>query len=85
VFRSRDTDRITIVQFPNISLAVFIAASLLGLLTTSSGHAGRGLSGIATGALVVWAVDELARGVNPWRRALGGAMLASEVLHLLGR
>jgi hypothetical protein len=30
--------------------------------------------------LVWWAVDELIRGVNPWRRFLGGAVLAGQIL-----
>jgi hypothetical protein len=31
---------------------------------------------VATVALLVWSVDELVRGVNPWRRLLGGGVLA---------
>jgi hypothetical protein len=31
---------------------------------------------IGTGALVVWAGDEVVRGVNPARRILGGVVLA---------
>ena len=30
---------------------------------------------VATGSLIVWAVDEVVRGVNPWRRFLGVAVL----------
>jgi hypothetical protein len=29
----------------------------------------------ATGSLIVWALDEVVRGVNPWRRFLGVAVL----------
>jgi hypothetical protein len=30
---------------------------------------------IATIALIIWASDEVVRGVNPWRRALGAGAL----------
>jgi hypothetical protein len=30
---------------------------------------------VATGSLIVWALDEVVRGVNPWRRFLGVAVL----------
>jgi hypothetical protein len=29
---------------------------------------------IFKGGLMVWAADEIIRGVNPWRRCLGGAV-----------
>jgi len=35
---------------------------------------------LATAGLVWWAIDELFRGVNPWRRLLGGAVLAGQIL-----
>ena len=38
----------------------------------------------ATVSLVWWAGDEVLRGVNPWRRFLGGAVLASQIKRLLG-
>jgi hypothetical protein len=34
------------------------------------------VDGVAGVALAVWAVDEIVRGVNPWRRILGAAVLA---------
>jgi len=37
---------------------------------------------LAAGALIWWAVDELIRGVNPWRRLLGGAVLAGQIAKL---
>ena len=33
------------------------------------------LRGVGIAALIVWAVDECARGVNPWRRSLGAGVL----------
>jgi len=38
---------------------------------------------VATGALLVGALDELARGVNPWRRILGGTVAAFVLAGLL--
>jgi hypothetical protein len=73
-FRSRVTGRITIAQFPNTALWLFLAASLAAwelqpgsILTVARV--------IAFGSGVYWAVDELLRGVNPWRRALGLTVL----------
>jgi hypothetical protein len=37
------------------------------------------LSGVGRGALIVWALDELVRGVNPFRRVLGAVVLAVEL------
>nr|WP_313899185.1 hypothetical protein [Methylobacterium sp. J-090] len=40
-----------------------------------AGLTGTILRGAGTVALIVWAADELARGVNPWRRVLGAGVL----------
>jgi hypothetical protein len=47
----------------------------LNRLRNPSGTAGTVLTVVQTGALAIWAVDELARGVNPFRRMLGAAFL----------
>jgi hypothetical protein len=85
MFRNRKTGRITVVQFPNVALAVFLLASVVRLIVKPSGSAATVFDVVGTGALLVWALDELIRGVNPWRRMLGGAMLAWEALQLLAR
>jgi hypothetical protein len=33
--------------------------------------------------LLIWALDELFRGVNPWRRCLGAAVLGYELTTIL--
>ena len=33
--------------------------------------------------LVIWAGDELFRGVNPWRRGLGAAVLIGSLVRLV--
>jgi hypothetical protein len=82
MFRSRTTGRITIAQFPNVALGVFLAASVADGLFDPDGGLDAPLRMLATGALVWWAVDELLRGVNPWRRMLGGAVLAGQLVRL---
>lgn len=83
LFRNRHTGRITIVQAPNLALWLFIAAAVLRSLLNPTGGLRSALDGLATIALVWWAVDEIVRGVNPWRRLLGGAVLAGQVLKYL--
>lgn len=83
LLRSRDTGRITIVQAPNPALWLFIAAAVLRSLLDPSGGFRTALDAVATAALVWWAVDEIVRGVNPWRRLLGGAVLAGQLLKYL--
>ena len=38
---------------------------------------------IATGALLWWAVDEIVRGVNPFRRILGAVVVVAELILLM--
>jgi len=70
-FRSRRTQQITIVQFPNLPLAVFLVSVGLGWVTSAHSTTNSIARGIGTGALAWWSIDEILRGVNPWRRVLG--------------
>lgn len=81
-FRSRETGAITIAQPPNPPLLVFFAATLVRVLLSPAGTAGTVLRITSTGALAVWALDEVARGVNPFRRVLGGAVLGGVLVRL---
>jgi hypothetical protein len=83
LFRNRHTGRITIAQAPNLALWVFIGAAVLRALLDPSGGLRTALGATAAVALVWWALDEIVRGVNPWRRLLGGAVLAGQVLKYL--
>jgi hypothetical protein len=80
LFRSRVTGRIVVAQFPNLPLLVWLGAALLRWALRPTGHWSTWLSGVASAALVVWAGDEVIRGVNPWRRSLGGAVLVGLML-----
>jgi hypothetical protein len=71
VFRNRRTGRITIGQRPNLSLWVFLVSAAVEHFVTDDTPASSVLGWIAEVALAAWAVDEVLRGVNPWRRALG--------------
>jgi hypothetical protein len=84
MFRSRQSGRITIIQFPNLALWVFIAASVVNLIVRPSDVTATVVNVVATAALVVWSLDEMVRGVNPWRRILGSATLAWEALQFAG-
>jgi hypothetical protein len=78
-FRNRQTGAITIVQAPNIVLWIVIVAMVVKWTGPSAGNLSTACSVVATGGLVVWAMDEIARGVNPWRRCLGTIVAAYAV------
>jgi hypothetical protein len=70
-FRNRDTGQITIAQFPNVALGVFLVTVVVGWLLPEGTTVHRVVEWIGVAALGWWAADELVRGVNPWRRLLG--------------
>ena len=80
-FADRRTGRIVIAQRPNAPLALWLLATVIGLFLHGTAH--MVVSAIARIALVIWAADELARGVNPWRRLLGAVVLVAVVVTLL--
>jgi hypothetical protein len=75
LFEDRRTGGIVVVQWPNIPLWIWIAASAVNWLANPGGRWGTALSVAGTVALAVWAVGEIFRGVNPWRRILGAVVL----------
>ena len=86
LFRNRRTGEITIAQFPNAPLLVFLGAEVVRWIFRPAGSVGTAVDVVATVALVAWAGDEVVRGVNPWRRMLGGGVLAVTVVGVaLGR
>lgn len=89
-FRDRRTGAIVIGQWPNAPLWLFAAASVAEWLLQAVAPGlppwlFAGLRIAALLALAVWAVDEVVRGVNPWRRVLGGVVLVGLALSLAGR
>ncbi len=85
LFRNRRTGAVTVAQFPNPPLLVFLVAVVVRWALHPAGTAGTAVDVVATAALVVWAGDEIVRGVNPWRRLLGAGVLAGTVFGVLAR
>jgi hypothetical protein len=83
LLRDRVSGGITIAQFPNPALWTWLAATVLGLWWRPTVGDVDVLVVLSTGALLVWAVDEVLRGVNPFRRLLGAAVLVAVVGGLL--
>ena len=84
-FEDRSSGRIVVGQTPNLLLWIFLAAWSANKLTHPAGLAGRALPMVASASLVAWSLDEVARGVNPWRRALGTGVLIAEAASWLRR
>nr|WP_228747962.1 hypothetical protein [Bradyrhizobium sp. BR 10289] len=82
-FRNRENGAITVAQWPNPALWLVIAAAVLLWIWPSSGRASAALAVVVKGGLLVWAADEIVRGVNPWRRCLGAAVAVYELMSLL--
>lgn len=83
LFRDRTTGRIVIAQRPNLSFGIFLVASVVRRLATPTGTAGTVVDVVATGALLWWAIDEVVRGVNPWRRILGAVVGGATLVGLV--
>lgn len=89
-FRDRATGAVVIAQWPNLALWLFAASA--GLVWVNEAAA-LGLPGWAAASLRIaailtlawWALDELVRGVNPWRRCLGGLVLLLGLWRMAGR
>ena len=77
LFRDRRTGKVVIAQWPNLALSLFLALAAIRLLVHPAGTAATVLNAVAALTLMWWAVDELARGVKPFRRALGAALVAA--------
>ena len=74
-FRNRETGAITIAQTPNLPLGIFLVSTAILWLSHPTGTISTVAKVVATGSLIIWALDEVVRGVNPWRRFLGVAVL----------
>ena len=83
LFRNRQTGGITIGQFPNAPLFIWFAATAAQWLFAPEGDVATALGIIGTLALAWWAIDEILRGVNPFRRMLGALVLAGIAARLV--
>jgi hypothetical protein len=74
--------RFPIAQFPNPSLLLALAGSVLAAVSSGTVHdVGRVVS---TAALAFWACQEMASGVNWFRRAFGLAVFTWVLLRVTG-
>lgn len=80
LFRNRQTGRITVAQVPNLALGIFLASALARRLFDPAGDVRHVVRIAGTAALIWWAIDEMARGVNPWPRLLGAVVLVTTLV-----
>jgi hypothetical protein len=71
LFRNRRTGRITVAQFPNLALWLFLATVVVRAIVPTGTAARTAVDWAGLATLAWWALDEVVRGVNPWRRLLG--------------
>jgi hypothetical protein len=64
-----------VVQWPNIPLAAYLLATIMHSVFRSGTAGSTVVAAVAAAALVIWAILEVARGVNPFRRGLGAVVL----------
>lgn len=83
MFRDRTTGQIVIGQWPNLALWVFIVARAVRAVVDRSGDVRTVASVVGTVAVLVWAIDEVVRGVNPWRRIMGTVVGVATVVGLV--
>lgn len=82
-FRDRTSGRIVIGQWPNLPLWLFGLMQAVAWIAGEGTAIGRWAEVASWIALVVWAGDEVLRGVNPWRRCLGAAVLIGMAVRLI--
>jgi hypothetical protein len=82
MFLNRRTGHFTVAQWPNIPLSVFIVVSIARAVVRPMAGIESVSRVVADGALFVWAIDEIFRGVNPVRRILGLAVTIASCLAL---
>ena len=80
-FEDRSSGRIVVAQWPNLPLWIFLAGLGVQVVLHPVDRLGTAVTIVTALGLAWWALDELIRGCNPWRRALGLAVLAFEVYH----
>jgi hypothetical protein len=81
----RDPDgRIVLAQAPNAAIVVWLVSVVVGWTDLLDDSRETVLVHIGQGALIVWGLDELARGASPARRVLGAVVLVVMVVRVFG-
>lgn len=75
--------KVTLAQRPNPALAVWLVAVVVGWTEVFGAARSANFAGVARGALIVWALDELIRGSSPVRRLLGAVVLVVQLVRLI--
>jgi hypothetical protein len=83
LFLSRDSGRYTVVQWPNVALAVAILCTVARWVLDTHGALDQTLHWIGATAIAWWSLDEIIRGVNPFRRVLGLVILTRLVIRII--
>jgi hypothetical protein len=78
-FRNRITGKVTLAQFPNAPLWVFIVLTAVRLIAQPAGMPAVFIAVLSAIALSTWAIIEIGWGVNPFRRTLGAVVLIAEL------
>ena len=84
LFEDRRTGKIVVGQTPNLPLILFICAFAADAALRPRGMGGLLLRGVKVSSLSYWALDEIVRGVNPFRRIGGAGVLAYLVASRIG-
>lgn len=79
-FRNPRSGDVVVAQAPNAAILLWLGARGLALVWDEHEQE---LRWIGTGALMVWALDEVARGASPFRRVLGALVLGFQVVALV--
>jgi hypothetical protein len=79
MFRSRETGRVVIIQPLNVPLGIYFLAAAVRRFAGLDGAPRTAVEVIAFGSIMWWAVDEVLRGVNPFRRLLGAGVAIATV------
>jgi hypothetical protein len=84
-FTDRRTGRILVAHIPNVPILLWMGTVLARQLVESGSELHVLLEWAGSITLGWWAVDELIRGVNPWRRTLGIGGCIAVVVGIIGR
>ena len=82
MFRSRETGKVVVVQPLNIPLGVFFVAAAVRRFAGLEGPPRTAVEVVAFVSIMWWAIDEILRGVNPFRRLLGAGVAAATLAGL---
>jgi hypothetical protein len=83
LFRNRQTGRLTVLQWPNLPLGVYLLATAIHVRLPSGTAVSTVVAAVASAALAVWSILEVASGVNPFRRGLGSVVLIFVIVSAL--